>query len=551
MNIFDRAITAVAPGAGARRAENRLRVAQAQAKTDFLRSGQKIMGSITEKKEAVNSGYSHGAASRRKSWAKEWDAESNSPKKDIEENRKILRERSRDLAMNAPLGAAAVGSTRTNCIGAGLVPKPKIDYEFLGISKEEAMNLQKQIKKEFALWAESTLCDNNDQNNFYEIQQIAFLDWLRNGEEFVLIKYEKEETSYMPYQLRLKLIEADRICSPNSLSGDYEGSEQKNGDNKIINGVEITASGKVEAYHICSVYPGEESYYLRADWKRIPKRGKRTGNPNILHIFNAERAEQYRGVPFLAPVVETIKQITRYTEAEIMAAVINAMFSIFVTTENGDDLEGFGGADEQIEEDEKEDDEVLLGNGTVNFLKAGESVTPVQSTHPSGNFDSFSSAMANYLGAALEIAPEILLKKFTKNFSASKGAMNETWKAYRMRRTWFVNDFCQEVYNLWFAEAVSKGRIAAPGFFNNPLVRKAYTNCTWNGPAQGQLEPGKEVDAAVKRIAAGLSTREDECTALNGSDFEDNVRTLESENELLSKANNLQGKEGNENGKED
>jgi hypothetical protein len=37
----------------------------------------------------------------------------------------------------------------------------------------------------------------------------------------------------------------------------------------------------------------------------------------------------------------------------------------------------------------------------------------------------------------------------------------------------------------------------------------------------------------VQRIGSGLSTHEDECAALNGSDFDDNVRTLASENEKL------------------
>ena len=81
--------------------------------------------------------------------------------------------------MNAPLAAAAINSTRTSCIGTGLVPKPKIDYEFLGISREEATHLQQMIKKEFAVWAESTLCDICDLNNFYELQQIAFNAWLK------------------------------------------------------------------------------------------------------------------------------------------------------------------------------------------------------------------------------------------------------------------------------------------------------------------------------------------------------------------------------------
>lgn len=489
----------------------------------------------------TNTGYSHGGASTSATWAKRYHSESLSPKSDIEMNRKILRERTRDLSMNAPLATAAINSTRTSCVGPGLVPKPKIDYEFLGMTKEEAVELQQMIKKEFALWAESTLCDASDLNNFYELQQIAFSDWLKNGEEFALIRYG-EELSYMPYQLRIKLVSADRVSTPNSVDGEYDGLDRElPGGNNIMNGIEIDQDGKVVAYYICSNFPGEYSSKI-ARWARVEKRGRLTGNPNILHVFNADIAEQYRGVPFLAPVIHTIKQMTRYTEAEIMAAVINAMFVLFINTETGNDTEGFGGMDDEEEwgtapTKDTEDEEIRLGSGIINYLKTGEKVEPVESKHPSGNYGEFAQSMANQIGAALEISPEVLIKKFTNNFSASKGALNETWRSFMMRRKWFINDFCQEVYELWFAEAVSKGRISAPGFFTDPLIRKAYTNATWTGPAQGCLNPDQEVSAAVKRIQNGLSTREDECAAINGSDFEDNVRTLKNENERLAEAN--------------
>lgn len=551
MSFLDKVEERISPAAALRRAQIRNQITRLNVETDVLETKGMILDTVLGA-GVENSGYSNGGASRRKSWAKKYHSRSLSPKSDIEKNRKLLRERSRDLTMNAPLATAAVNSTRTNCVGSGLIPKPKIDYEFLGISQEEARELERLIKKEFALWAESSLCDNNDQNNFYELQQIAFTDWLRNGEEFVLIKYGRVQP-YMPYRLRLKLLEGDRVCTNGSFDGEYDGSDgkEKNG-NYVMNGVEIDKEGRVVAYHICSQFPGEDGI-TEKKWTRVQKRGKRTGNPNILHIFNGERADQYRGVPFLAPVIESLKQLTRYTEAEIMAAVINSMFSIFIRTEDAGGVSDFSGVDDETEEDEireEDDDEIELGYGTVNFLKVGESVEAVESKHPSVNFGTFVSAVSNQIGAALEISPEVLLKKFSNNFSASKGALNETWKAFKMRRKWFVNDFCQAVYELWFSEAVSAGRIKAPGYFNNPLIRKAYTNATWNGPAQGQLDPLKEVNATVKRLQHGLSTREDECAMMNGSDYEDNVRTLRSENEMLKNANEPIEEEGDKgNGK--
>lgn len=513
-------------------------LAENTAKAEAWQAKREMLSSLKES-GFYNSGYSHGGASHSQTWAQKYMSSSYSPSRDIEENRKTLRERTRDLSMNTPLGAAAINTTRTNVVGAGLLPRPKIDYEFLGISQKEAADLQQQIKREFNLWAESTLCDANDQNNFFELQQIAFSDWLKNGEEFALIKYA-DDAPYMPYQLRIKLIEADRISTPDSFDGDYTGFDRKlkNG-NRIMNGVEIDPSGKVVAYYISSGFPGDYDS-LKWEWTRVAKRGDKTGNPNILHIFAAERAEQYRGVPFLAPVVHEIKQVTRYSEAEVMAAVVNSMFTMFITTENGNDMpDRFAGVDEDEDIDVEPDDpdRFKLGTGTVNLLKNGEGVKAVESTHPSGNYQTFIETMSMQIGSALEIAPEVLLKKFSNNFSASKGAINETWKSFTMRRKWFVNDFCQEIYDLWFSEAVAKGRINAPGFFVNPMIKKAYTNCTWNGTAQGYLNPVAEANAAVIRINNGLSTHEDECAAMNGSDFDENIRTLTGENKKLSEAN--------------
>ncbi len=542
MGIIDKVINTVSPGTALKRARARYETINLEAQSEALKARLKILGTVLPPGQdtVTNSGYSHGGASRRRTWAREWDSESGSAKRDIEENRKLLRERSRDLFMSAPLATGAVKSSRTSCIGPGLMPKPKIDYEFLGITQEEANRIQRLIKKEFAIWAESTLCDNNDLNNFYGLQQVVFSDWLNNGEEFVLIKYGKP-LKYMPYQLRLCLIEADRVCTEGNYDGGYDGYDKKakNG-NTIINGVETDEAGKVVAYHIASRFPGEYgSGSLK--WARVEKRGAKTGNPNILHIFNAERAGQYRGVPFLAPVIQTLKQLTRYTEAEIMAAVVNSLFGIFITTKAGEEIEGFGDNGEEAEEKEGDvpgvdEDKIKVGTGTVTFLREGEEVKAVESAHPSNNYDAFVNSMALQIGAALEIAPEVLLKKFSNNFSSSKGALNETWKSFKMYRKWFIDDFCQEVYVLWFNEAVSKGRVNAPGYFDNILVKKAYTNATWNGPAQGHLNPVQEVTAAILKIQNGLSTHEDECTSMNGSDYEDNIRTLKTENTLLAEA---------------
>ena len=98
-----------------------------------------------------------------------------------------------------------------------------------------------------------------------------------------------------------------------------------------------------------------------------------------------------------------------------------------------------------------------------------------------------------------------------------------------------MEDFCQPVYERWLMEAVGSGRIKAPGFFNDPAVRKAWSRCQWNGPAPGMIDPVKEVEAAERKIALGTSTREKESVELNGTDFWENVRQLAKEQREMEK----------------
>lgn len=524
MNIgasIDRAIGIIAPSAALRRTQDRIQLSRINS--------------------VFNSGYSESGASHEKTSMKGWNAASGSPQRDIDENLATLRKRSRSLIMNAPVARSAVNIKRTNTVGAGLRVKPKIDYEYLGMSREEADRLKKEMEREFNFWASSKLCDSSGQNDFFELQQIAFYSWMSNGECFAIPRYGEKEFR-MPYQLRIRLIEADRISDPNTYGDDYVYMKRVNPDtgNKIVNGLEIDNDGRVAAYFICNGYPNDD---MVKKWVRVEAYGKNTGNPNVLHVYSAERAEQYRGVPMLAPVIETVKQLTRYSEAEIMAAVINGLFAVMITTEAGTGNVDFGG--EEDEEEETKKNEINLGNGTINFLEPGEKVEMVDAKRPNVNFDSFTSSMCKYIGAALEIPYDVLMMSFNASYSASRAAMMQLWKSIEMNRSWFVADFCQPIYELFLSEAVATGRIHCPGFFLDPVIRHAYCKSQWSGPSIGQLDPVKEAEGAILRINNGLSTREKEAIGINGTDFDENITQLMIENQKMKEAFE---KEGESNG---
>lgn len=498
MNVIDKAISIFSPRKGLERIVARKNI------------------------DIINSGYgNHGGNTEKKS-LKGWVFGGGSPDEDINDNLQVLRQRSRDLYMGAsPIATGAIKTFRTNVVGAGLRLKPKIDYELLNMTEEEGNAWEEKTEKEFLLWSESKDCDAQRMNNFYELQQLVFLSQLLSGDTFVTMPYIKGRG---PYGLALNTIEADRCVTPTLMIG----------KTNIKNGVEVGEYGEPVAYHFAKKHPLSRSAILENDVVRIKAYGEETGLPNVLHIMESERPGQTRGVPVLAPVIESLKQLGRYTEAELMAAVVSGMFTIFIETANDVGETGFGEAiphDEQIDHDDNFSYE--MGNGAIVGLAPGETANGVNPGRPNTAFDGFVIAISRQIGTALEIPYELLVKQFNASYSASRASLLEAWKMFKMRRTWITTDFCQPVYEQFLYEAIAIGRIDAPGFFNDALIRKAYCGSEWSGPTQGQIDPLKEVNAANKRVEGGFSTRERETIELTGGDFNKNVRQLVQEEKMM------------------
>jgi lambda family phage portal protein len=482
-------------------------------------------------------GYGDAGASHKKRALKGFNAQSGSPQQDIDFHNYTMRQRARMLYMASPLATSAIKNIRTNVVGQGLTLSAKVDRSILGLSQDAASEWQRRTEKEFALWAENRwACDAMGINDFYELQQIAAQAWVLSGDVFCLFKGGAKSAAN-PYDLCLHLVEADRVSTPtvgNTFYGQMtEGTNQDTG-NDIHDGVEVDAAGRVVAYHISSAYPGELPKSGAVEWCRVEAIGKETGLPNVLHLMDAERPDQYRGVSYLAPVIEPLLQIRRYTETEITAAQVESCFAGFIKTNaNPDDLPmnetGEVGANEP-----SDPNEFNFGPGEFNVLKPGEDITFSDPKRPANGFAGFVRAIAEQVGAALEIPAEILLKAFNASYSASRGALLEAWKMFRMRRAWFEKDFCKPVYEAWLAEAVALGRIQAPGFFADPVIRKAWSGSEWAGPSQGQLNPVQEIQAEILAVHHGFSTHEQSTVRLNGGNWTNNVERLAVEQAQLA-----------------
>jgi len=216
--------------------------------------------------------------------------------------------------------------------------------------------------------------------------------------------------------------------------------------------------------------------------------------------------------------IEPLKQLGRYTDAELMAAVVSGMFTVFVESESGDPTFDLSDTSDETGS-ATTDDDYKLANGAIVGLAPGEKIHDSNPGRPNSTFDPFTMSILRQIGVALELPFEILIKHFTASYSAARAALLEAWKYFLSERQWLIDNFCREIYKVWMYEAVINGRIAAPGFLSDPMMRKAYLDSEWVGPAKGQIDELKEIKAAELRVNIGTSNLSIEAAEM-GRDWE-------------------------------
>lgn len=501
-NFLDKAITWVSPKAGLDRMHARAKM-------------------------ALTGGYYSGDRSRRAN--KSWGLSSGSADAEILPHLDALRSDSQDLMRKAPLARGAINTVVTSVVGTGLKPQSRPDSSFLkkyvGLTDDQIEEFSEAAEREFKRWTKKRNCDAADSLSFYGMQELVLRSALVSG-DVICIRRNKQKRP-QDINFCLQLIEADRMDNP----------KRAPDNEKLAGGVERDAYGAAKYYHILKSHPGDR--FVTSDrfvTEKFPAYLS-NGEWNVLHLVaQKERPEQTRGVPYLAPVIESLKQLANYSEAEIAAAVVSSMFTVFVKTETGDGLPGSS-------DGSHDDDEIKLGSGAVIDLANNEDVSFADPSRPNQAFDPFVQAILRQIGVALELPFEILIKHFTASYSAAQAALLEAWKFYKKRRQWLADGLCTPCWEAAISEAVATGLIKAPGFFSSTRIRDAYLGVHWNGPPRGSIDPVKEANAAKIHEEQGWTTAQQNAAELNGSDWDSNMRRRAIEERTRKESGALSGQQ--------
>lgn len=458
-------------------------------------------------------------------------------------NHSAIRQQARDAYHDTPQAKAVVDRYADNIVDTGLVLECQPDYEILGITAEQADAWAKDIERRFHLWANSKGCHRSQNMNLYQMQRLYAIMQQRDNDQFIRLFYDGDRRILQsPLQLE--------IYDPNQIRGDAFTSTYANiGED---DGIERNLDGSEKAYKIWYVQGGITRY------QTVPHKDDR-GNFHMLHGFYAEYPGQGRGYSRLAHSLQEFEKITDFTQATIVQAINSAMFTMAIENSQKDPSDPFeglnrtpGGAGpaakffDTATESEPESEytgtpnytpvpeATFSGPGIGMFnLQRGDTIKELgNSRNTRETFGSFVDSFTSYLCASQGMPIEVLLMKFSNNYSASRGTLILFWRICQIWINEMAADFLNPVLESWLTVEIAMGRVSAPGW-TDPVLRAAWLSCHWNGAPMPNIDPAKTAKADREYAEMGATTLDRIARNLNGSSASSNSQKLAREYENL------------------
>jgi lambda family phage portal protein len=446
-----------------------------------------------------------------------------------------LRTRSVEMFNTNLYAKGLVRRLVTNEINTGLTLESIPNNEMLGLSDDFTTSWSENIENRFSIYAENAdLCDFKKEMTFGELQAFVRRNAIIAGDMLIIQKVNKKNALPM-----VQVIDGAAVSTPLRSVKVAEGHE-------IKHGVELDKNQR----HI--------AYWVRqkdGTHQRVPARGVRSGRKLAWLVYGSDRlTDEVRGMPLLAIILQSIKELDRYRDSELRAAVINSMVAMFVT--KGEERVGTkplsggavraGTAEAVGYNDSDAPREFNIADslpGTVyDELQYGEKPESYDTKRPNVNYQAFEQAVVAALAWANEIPPEILLLSFNSNYSASRAAVNE-FKLYLNRvRSEFANQFCKPIYQQWLIAETLGGKIQANGLieaWRDPLqydIYGAWVLSDWGGAIKPSVDLAKEVKGYKEMNGEGWITNDRAASELTGTKFSKNIKRIAKENQMKADA---------------
>lgn len=441
-----------------------------------------------------------------------------------------IRRLSRIALFESPAGAAMIGRLAETVIGQGLRLRLQPYWDIIDPaarkSPEDRAAWVHNVEQRYRLWSNSYAPEYNTRRNLPQLSRAAFEYLLQDGEYFALLRYSNV-TRGNP--LTIQLIPPENIT----------GGQPTTQGGECVNGIEYDSYGQEIAYYILDDKTGQTT--------RVQRFGARSGRVYMIHSFLTTNEKQKRGVPYYANCIEEFAKLGQYESLEIQAAIVNALFAVWVkppSDEDGQPTIGGGirrkaqDGDESIPASDPAADEYISRANTLDYSKggvmldalpAGHEVQSFDAKRPNVNFSSFYDAVIRNISASRGEPVSAVQLNFNQSYTGARGELLMFWMTVNRFRANHGWDFEDDIFQSWFPGEIDRRRIDAPGFYDSDELRLAYTNAIWLGNRQPDIDPMKSVNAAILEQDRGYRTGDEITSERSGGDYSENIKTIAQE----------------------
>jgi len=390
-----------------------------------------------------------------------------------------LRNRSRELNRDDPIGSGLIGTFVKNVIGIGIRPQARTGNPEKNTNIE---NVFKGVKDNLA---------RAENMTFNEFQRLVFTKVLEDGEVFI-----KKTKSSPESPVWFEVIEADRVGVPYGTKAKGEGA--------VVNGIEKDENGIIQAYWVQEYHPSAMFSVAQKNYRRIPA-------DQIVHFAFKDRPGQTRGVPIFHSVLQDIHDLDLLLLASLKRTQIAACLAVFIESplSSNDLFDATAGKygfalDQDIEP------------GMIFKTYPGEKVQTLLPNFPVPELVPFIVMYSRRIGAALGVSWQIVLKDFSEStYSSARTDLLEARQTYTLWQSWIAEKLLNWIWFVTLEDAQLRGDIRLQNVTREELVLVHWIASGWKW-----VDPQKEAKATEIELKNKITTRRD-VAASRGQDWEE------------------------------
>jgi lambda family phage portal protein len=346
--------------------------------------------------------------------------------------------------------------------------------------------------------------------SFLACQKLVLKTIATDGEMFVrkYLNFRNE------FGFALQLIDADQV-------DETFNRNPSQGVNEIRLGVEVDTLGRPLAYHIYDERRGPSAMASFAARKRIVA-------PEVLHLYDPERANQTRGITWFQTSMWPLKQRDALQDAEITAARVSSGKMGFMQQKEGGLAGEFSGNATSTAPTEPE----LMDAqpGVIDVLPQGYEFAPWDPQHPTTAFAPFLKVIMRDIASGLGANYNALANDYEGvNYSSMRSGLLIERDMWRELQAWWEVEFLLPVYAEWLNMALLTGALKLPSSDYRDYLDVSFEPRGWSW-----VDPLKEVQAYREAIGIGGMSRK-QMALERGDEFEKIAQELADEAAIAKK----------------